>query len=160
MTPTTIVCGPPGAGKSTYVSARKRDNDLIVDVDALFKALTGLDGREKPEVVLPFVLEAIDAVLGLLKRGFLGPTHAWIITGGENNESREMLARSLNAKVVVLPTPTGECVARMRAQGRPEWHIREVTEVCLRWHVRFQMNATENLAEGYERAIGSDGYPL
>lgn len=161
MTPVTIVCGPPGAGKSTYVAQHKGSGDLVLDVDLLFRALTLGDGREKPDGILPFVLAARDAVIKLLKAGLMGPSRAWIIMGGENNAPRLELSQSLNANVVIIPTPTGECVARMKKQGRPDWHIQEVEPVCLKWHRVFEIMPGENaqVSEGYGRAFGADGYP-
>ena len=42
-TPVTVVCGPPGSGKSTHVDGHKQPGDLVVDIDALYVALTGLE---------------------------------------------------------------------------------------------------------------------
>ncbi len=39
-TPMTVVCGATGAGKTTWVREQRGDGDLVVDVDALFAALT------------------------------------------------------------------------------------------------------------------------
>ena len=30
-----LVCGPPGAGKTTFVGERRSDGDLVVDLDAI-----------------------------------------------------------------------------------------------------------------------------
>jgi hypothetical protein len=160
LTPVTIVCGPPGAGKSTYVRARKSINDLVLDVDELFRALTLLDGSQKPQCILLFALEARDAVIRLLQRGVLGPDRAWLIMCGEDNEARARLAESLCAQVVILSVAAGECRARMIAQGRPAWHVAEVSAVAERWHKRFRPRAGEIFADGVGREIGLDGWPL
>lgn len=38
----TIITGPPGSGKSTYVATLMQPGDLLLDLDALFKAVSNL----------------------------------------------------------------------------------------------------------------------
>jgi hypothetical protein len=159
-TPATLVCGPPGSGKSTYVKNNKGPDDLVIDVDEMFRALSLSALHEKPECLLPFVLAARDAVLALLARGFLGPPHAWVVMCGENNEARAELAASLGAAVVVLPVPVGECRRRMTSQGRPDWHIREMVDVGVRWHREFRARNGEVVSSECMRPVGADGWPV
>lgn len=42
---TYLITGAPCSGKSTYVREHKSDNDVIFDWDALFIAITGIDGH-------------------------------------------------------------------------------------------------------------------
>jgi hypothetical protein len=42
--PLTIVCGPPGSGKSTYIREHAKQGDTIIDLDAIMGTLSG-----KPE---------------------------------------------------------------------------------------------------------------
>lgn len=158
IAPCTIVCGPPGSGKSTYVAANRQRDDMVVDVDALFAALTGLGEREHPQWALPFVLAARAAVIHEIARGFLGPRMTWVIMGGEDNDARADLRRRLNADVIVLPVPAGECVARMRKQGRPEAHIREVEPVCVKWG-RLFVAAPGEVIPDRPMSVGEDGWP-
>ncbi|WP_166652375.1 AAA family ATPase [Enterovirga rhinocerotis] len=143
----TIVCGPPGAGKSSYVERHRRHADLVVDVDALYHALTLDEGRWKPEAIRPFVLAARDAVLARLERAQAELRAAWIITCGENLTLRQQLRDRLGARVVILPTPAAECIARMRRQGRPPDHIREMVSVCERWHRGFVVLPGEEIVD-------------
>lgn len=144
-TTVTIVCGPPGAGKSTYVDRHRQAGDLVVDVDALYRALTLQDGREKPETIRPFVLAARDAIIARLERAPAKLRAAWIIAGSGNLEQRQQWRRRLRAGVVILPTPAAECLDRMRRQGRPADHIREMEAVCARWHREFVVAPGEEI---------------
>ncbi|MCJ2010442.1 ATP-binding protein [Methylobacterium sp. J-092] len=40
--PLTIVCGPPGSGKSTYIRERIEPRDILIDLDAIMSGLSGL----------------------------------------------------------------------------------------------------------------------
>ncbi len=42
--PLTIVCGPPAAGKSTYIEAHRRPGDVVVDLDVIINEAGG--GRD------------------------------------------------------------------------------------------------------------------
>jgi hypothetical protein len=160
MTPTTLVCGPPGAGKSTYVAKHKGPCDLVLDVDSLFTALSGLTNRQKPPCLLEFVLAARKGIIDLLAAGYLGPPHAWIIMCGENNDVRAALAQRLGADVVVLPVSVGTCVKRMQQQGRSLAHITEMVGVGVRWQRRFKAMPNENVTFASSIDVDADGWPI
>lgn len=111
-----IVCGPPGSGKTRYVRERARRGDLIVDLDALFVALSGLPWYEKPDELLPYAAAARDAVIDRLQRG--GLRQAWIIMGGAKRAQREALAARLHATVVMLDVAPDECLRRIQQDER------------------------------------------
>jgi 5-methylcytosine-specific restriction protein A len=116
-TQVTIVSGPPGSGKTTYVKSRARWGDLIVDMDALYIALSGLPWYEKPDALLPFVAEARDAVINRLYR----ESHvrkAWLVTSESSGSKLGQLSRRLGAEVVVLEVPANECLRRIANDER------------------------------------------
>jgi predicted kinase len=116
----TVVCGPPGAGKTTYVLSRAKRGDLIVDLDRIFEAVSGLPLYDKPDALAPFVWQARDAILDRLSRPS-DITNAWIITSGARRKDRAALAARLRAEIVVLDTAAEECKRRLvdRPATRP-----------------------------------------
>ncbi len=130
----TIVCGPPGSGKSTLVRQQMCRGDLVVDMDALYQALSYRDDRDKPEELLPWVCTARDAVIEKLGHD-KGPGQAWIITAS----FKDVLADALwfvwlDATVKILATSTAVCVQRMKNQGRTARDIQRMKASCVRWH--------------------------
>ncbi|HEY8450600.1 MAG TPA: HNH endonuclease, partial [Bacillota bacterium] len=128
----TIVCGPPGAGKTEYVRQRAAWGDLIVDLDALYMALSGLPMYEKPEALLPFVAEARDAILKRLQR----PSEvrrAWVIGSYPKRRERQELARRLQADVVVLAAPPLECYRRIQSDPRRSSKAELWYELVQKW---------------------------
>jgi len=112
-----VIAGPPGAGKSTLVSRAYRSGDMIVDVDRLFVALSGLPEYDKPAAILPFVLEARDAVLArLAKPSSVG--RVWIVAGAPRASERDRFERTLRAQVLVIETPQAECLRRIASDPR------------------------------------------
>lgn len=109
-----LICGPPAAGKSTYVQSLIKAGDLIVDLDMIFSAISGLDPYDKPQHLLPFVKEAQAALLRRLVQPSL-VQRAWVIATAPTAEQREKLCRGLNAHVTVLATPPSVCMRRIIA---------------------------------------------
>lgn len=113
-----IVCGPPGSGKTTWANQRKRWGDVVVDIDTLFEAVTGLPWYEKPDALVPLVLELQEAALKWIARNPERFMNAFVITGGARKAQRERLAERLEAEVIVLDVSPDECLRRIAADPR------------------------------------------
>jgi predicted kinase len=123
----TLVCGPPGAGKTSYVRDRMRPmSDMVLDLDRLYEALSGLGKYSKPDSLLPYVKTAYDAVVSQLSNGVGDLRHAWVISCAPSRTLRERLTASLRAEVVILDTPYDVCMRRIskdpsRSAQAPLW---------------------------------------
>lgn len=108
------VCGPPGAGKNRFIAQQFHAGDLIVDLDRIFIALSGLGQYDKPSAILPFAMSARDAVLErLAKPSTIG--RAWIATGAPLPKDRDRLERVYRAQVLVFETPPEECLRHIES---------------------------------------------
>jgi 5-methylcytosine-specific restriction endonuclease McrA len=116
--PLTMVCGPPGAGKSTYIDRRKGSDDIVVDIDAILTELSGsvLRTQQRRE---QYLLDAFMernrrlSALSLETR----PIKAWFIIGAPHPSTREAWAQQLRPEaVVVMATPLRVCCDRIRGQ--------------------------------------------
>jgi predicted kinase len=117
MTKVWIVTGPPGAGKTTYVNERRLAGDLVVDVDALYTAVSGLDWYDKPLSLLPFVLAARDALIDRLCQ----PSEvqqAWVITSEADVGKLARMRERLKAELIVIETNPQECLRRIANDAR------------------------------------------
>lgn len=148
----TLICGPPGGGKSTYLLDNAAPGDLVVDYDRLAVALqVRADTHEHVEAHRPFICEARDAVLDRLVLGNHGVRRAWIIHNGAHRKVRESFRRRYNAQVVLVWSPEDVCLRRAMGQRPDEWfgYVR-------RWFSDYEPDTRDVIVKGYDPG-GSHG---
>lgn len=129
--PVTLVCGPPGAGKTFHVEQKRAAGDIIVDLDAIKSAITGMPWYYGDEDAMPFVFEARDAIIKRLYR----PTvvrRAWVIGSCPQRLDRQIY-ESAGAKVVILDVPPEICEQRIRADSRRANQIKKWIPIIRQW---------------------------
>lgn len=145
--PLTIVCGPPGSGKSTYVRENAGPNDKVICFDQIATRLFGREGDERAHTQLDSkavgdVLRARNEELGDLMRSAatsLWPA-AWLIVGEPEAERRQWWQDRLQPKaIVVLKTPATVCKQRVAKDAeRGDVRFRSVNESIDGWWSRYQ----------------------
>ncbi|WP_298618749.1 AAA family ATPase [uncultured Zoogloea sp.] len=119
--PLTVVCGPPGAGKSTWTRRHAGPADLVICMDTLARAHLGADRR----VALSGgqvgdVLRLRNELLGDLMRPAARRRwpRAWLIASEPEARWRAWWRDVVGAeRVVVLATPAEECKRRVAADA-------------------------------------------
>lgn len=99
----TLICGPPCAGKTTYVRAHARPGDTVLDADVI--------GQR--------------AMAQALRKPLVG--RVWVIRCCPGARARQVLARELNATdVVLLLPPTPVLMRRAARRAHPGRHVMAV----------------------------------
>lgn len=149
--PLTIVCGPPGAGKSTWVRERAGPADLVICMDTLARAHLGADRRVslEPEQVGD-VLRLRNEMLGdLMRRSARGRwPHAWLIALEPEAQWRAWWQATVRPeRVVVLATPAAECKRRVAADAAGgDARSSEVARLIDRWWSSYSPSPGDTLA--------------
>ena len=109
-----VVIGAPCAGKSTYVRENAKSGDVIVDYDAIAKAL-GADGHLPDGDIKQAAFAARKSVIDYcIKSG----CEAWIIHTSPTDEQREAYEKA-NAEFIELDTDLETCLQRAADDDRP-----------------------------------------
>ena len=112
--PLSLVCGPPAAGKSTWVEGCMVEGDTLIDLDLILVGL-GCTRRTDDKQELRLGLIERNKQLNALAHATHG-NKAWFITGAPSYSTRRRWAGMLEAvKVVVVPTPELVCIERVMA---------------------------------------------
>lgn len=124
-----LVCGPPAAGKSTYVRDNAKPDDIIIDLDMIARGY-GF-GRNRPESVTNTLLQQRNDRLADLAREPAERT-AWVIVGAPTAKLRGWWCNALGVQqgdMVLLVPPMAELQRRVMAD--PE--RRRICDLQLQW---------------------------
>ena len=132
----TLVCGAVGSGKTYYVQEHSQRGDLVVDLDLLYMAISGLPMYDRPTELLPFALVARKAIV----RRLMQPSiiqRAWVITSNPTLGRRYEYA-AVGARIVVLEVPADECIRRVQADERRAPSDTDWTALIRDWWARYK----------------------
>ena len=150
--PLTIVCGPPAAGKSTYVQKRKGPADVVVDLDEIVRSM-GYQPRTTDWAARKRGLQRRNQMLRSLADLPNDGRRAWFVTTAPIPETRRQWAERLKAtEVVVMLTPLEICLRRVHED--PERSAVASTQV------RIIRDWWEKYAPGIGETVIRDGFVL
>ena len=118
-----IVYGSPLSGKRTLVNQMLEYGDMIVDLDELFRAISGQELYNHPAGLRFNVFALRDKMIDMIKTRYGKWNDAYVITGGANKSEREKLAQELGAESIFCESTKAECLARAAEEraGRERW---------------------------------------
>lgn len=118
--PVHLVCGPPGAGKSSFVEARRTAADIVIDLDEIKERLGYSRYADDPQVWR----RAYEERARMLHRLASRPAgRAWlVVTAAQEAERRAWVAALGNVTVHAIETPAEECKRRIRADPARKGH--------------------------------------
>src|SRR5690606_13751161 len=95
-----LVCGPPAAGKSTWVADHAEPGDRVVDLDQICRRLGSKDPHQHPQHILDQARRARLAEETQVARMTAGT--AWVIRTMPEPERRDRKSTRLNSSHVKI----------------------------------------------------------
>jgi hypothetical protein len=111
-----VVYGAPCAGKKTFVRGAMQEGDMIVDIDALWRCVSGMEGV-KPNRLKAVVFRLRNELVDVIKYRFGKWNNAYVIGGYPLQTERERLVKELGAREVFIETPIETCMERAEKSG-------------------------------------------
>lgn len=130
-----VIWGPPGAGKTTYISERKGPNDLIYDFDILMRDLSGLDLYDHNYDLVSYLTDFRDYIIGRLKKENHLDT-AWLIISYPDGKLKTDL-EDIGSVFTLLKPDEQTCIDRINAD--PERKDKELWIQLIRdWFSKYE----------------------
>lgn len=107
-----IVYGSPCSGKSTWVNSVANSDDLIVDMDKIWEAISLSDKYHKPNRLKQNVFGIRDTLLDQIKTRTGMWRNAYVIGTYPLASDRERLASLLGAELIYINATKEECINR------------------------------------------------
>lgn len=106
-----VVCGYPGAGKTTYAKKHKKYNDVMLDLDIIYSAITDNNMHEelRPSNIVNFINDFIKASIYKAEQYHFD---VWLIRCCPDEMEAEIL-KDNNANIIWLDTSREECKQRL-----------------------------------------------
>jgi predicted kinase len=136
--PVTLVCGPPAAGKTTWVNAHKRPGDTVISLDEC-KARVGGRMWDTDRRILRRALAFRDAMLRSLAVQAKG--RAYVVVGAPTEAERKAWCEALGVEpehVVIMATSAEVCIERLQRDPERAHAAADLTNGVKRWHHHYQ----------------------
>lgn len=109
-----LVYGPPMCGKNTYVKQRAWPGDLIIDIDNIYQAITGLPRYDKPDTLYMNAVAIQNLLLDHVKTRMGRWDNAWIIGGYPDKYKRDKVAMEAGAQIIHIEATKEQCISRLK----------------------------------------------
>jgi len=129
--PLTIVCGPAGAGKSTYCQDQATAADIVIDMDRI-RADLGIGPDRWDSASLQRGLMRRNAMLAGLSSAMSG--RAWFIVSAPETTEREWWQRALRPeRIVVVLAAEKTCIKRIAETRTGDRALRAIRAATKWW---------------------------
>lgn len=129
--PLTIVCGPAGGGKSTYIATNKGQHDLVIDMDVI-RADLGIGVDQWDSTTLIRSLKRRNNIL--LSLATSTSPQAWFIVSAALDRDRCWWINALKpTRMVVVLTDKQTCMSRVIATRTGDRQTRSIRAITRWW---------------------------
>ena len=129
-----IVWGSPLSGKTTAVRQMMQYGDMVLDMDAIWQAITFQPEYIKPNNCRFNIFALRDNLLDQIKTRYGQWYDCYIIGGYPDKYERERLSQTLGAELIYCESTKEECLERMEQSGKPKAWMKYIND----WWEKFK----------------------
>ena len=118
-----LVYGAPCSGKSTWVESVANDDDLILDVDKLWEAVSMSDRYHKPNRLKANVFGLRDCIIDQIRTRTGMWRNAFVIGGYPLASDRDRLCDLLRARPIYIEASEKECFERAKTEAWKDYVV-------------------------------------
>jgi 5-methylcytosine-specific restriction protein A len=128
--PVTVVCGPPGSGKTTWAKEQAAAGDEIIDLDDCFTVVCGVHGHDADRKHLGAAIRVRNKMLASLAGKRAG--RAYVIVSAPTRAERDWWAETLSADIHLIRPEGGVIgkrnISERRKQLAADWYTAEIMD--------------------------------
>ena len=128
----TVVCGPPAAGKTTYVKQNAAHNDMVIDLDILSVESLGIPLLHATLKQRDGLIRKRNSMLSLFTNGKTTRSKCWLIVTAGTFKQRKYW-REKAGRLVVLDTDKYECKRRIEKRDITDQEKQQLFDAVDRW---------------------------
>lgn len=130
-----LVYGAPLSGKSEWVRENMSEGDLVINVDDIWKAVSGCEKYVKPNRLRSVVFKVRDALIEAVRYRAGKWNNAYIIGGYALSSERLRLCKELGAREVYIESSEDSCCEKL--QQYPYLDQNEWKKYISEWFLRY-----------------------
>ena len=133
-----LIWGAPCSGKSSFALQNKGRNDLIIDMDLLWQAITGGSKYDKPDALKTQVFALRDCLLDNVKTRAGKWAAAYYVTTEPHRAARDRLCAKLGAEPIYIPCTKEEALERLHKDAEREDVQQEWQGYIEKWFAEYE----------------------
>lgn len=108
-----FIYGSPCSGKTTFVNTNRSRGDLVVDMDLIWRAITGGELYDKPNALVQNVFGLYTELLNQVKTRTGNWRTAYIVSAEPFKANRERIAAQVGAEFIYIPCSRETALKRL-----------------------------------------------
>ncbi len=139
-----LVIGSVCSGKSTFVKEAAGHNDIILDMDSIWEAISNNERYHKPNSIKNVALAIRETMIEQISmRNF--DSNAYVLSTESRAMQRKRLIQRINAdEVIFMDTTKEECYKRLYSDPQREPYIKEHSEFIEKFFNQLSFNENEH----------------
>lgn len=155
--PVTVVCGPPGSGKSTYVAEHAAPGDLVLDLDVIAAELFNVPVHHASKEQKIAAVRYRNKMLAALADVRCGYRQAWLIVSARHTWQKLFWKERYNT-LVEMDVPIEICAQRIQSDpARSDQNKRSALDALQQWRAN---DAMVRPARHAVKACDESGMPI
>ncbi|MEK5278625.1 HNH endonuclease signature motif containing protein [Paenibacillus sp. FSL H7-0735] len=133
-----LVYGPPLSNMLEVVRQQMSRGDLIVNMDMLYSAISGLPEYDKPDALFSNVIGVQNFLIDNIKTRLGKWGTAWIVGGFPEKFKRERMAEDTGAELIFCPVSREDCLARLESSEALRYRKDEWRGYIEKWFEQYR----------------------
>ena len=146
-----LVCGPPGAGKNTFIKREFSPSDLIIDFDRLYDSITAAGTHVEKETYLISVISTMKRTVINELMNVKADVTVWVISSIPEGRKREVTARQLRSANTYLVMPKKEiCIQHIKNDTKREYSLNYISKIVDDWYKNYSPSKKDIIVEAIQ----------